>query len=143
MNSHLVHKLCSIEQKIAYYNERMMITSCPYIKNYYGYLIKNEMRRLQILTNKLCKKEMNDYRLERAQREFTLQELAKYDGANGAAAYAAVDGIVYDVSLSSVWGGGTHFGLYAGKDLTNQFKACHNGETKILDSLPKVGVLKI
>ena len=79
----------------------------------------------------------------RQEKQFTLEELSKYNGAGGSPAYVAVNGIVYDVSLSPVWGGGTHFGLYAGKDLTLQFKACHSGETKILNSLPKVGELRI
>lgn len=74
-------------------------------------------------------------------KEFTPEELAQYDGSNGRSAYVAVDGIVYDVSNNPAWGGGTHFGVYAGKDLTDQFKACHS--TKFyLEKLPKVGVLK-
>jgi predicted heme/steroid binding protein len=75
------------------------------------------------------------------QKQFTLAELAEFDGSGGKPAYVAVDGIVYDMSVNGAWGGGTHFGLYAGRDLTAQFGGCHSGST-ILEKLPKVGVLK-
>ena len=75
------------------------------------------------------------------QRQFTLEELTQFDGSGDKPAYVAVDGIVYDISVNGAWGGGTHFGLYAGKDLTAQFGGCHGGSA-ILEKLPKVGVLK-
>jgi mannose-6-phosphate isomerase-like protein (cupin superfamily)/predicted heme/steroid binding protein len=75
-------------------------------------------------------------------REFTLSELAQYDGTMGKPAYVAVDGIVYDVSNNSKWSGAVHFGLTAGKDLSDQFASCHGMSNK-LAKLPKVGVLKI
>ena len=78
---------------------------------------------------------------DREQIEFTLEELAQYDGSNGKSAYVAIEGIVYDVSKVSAWAGGTHFGLTAGKDLTEQFNSCHGMST--LKNLPKVGVLKV
>ncbi|HCJ58258.1 MAG TPA: hypothetical protein DHV55_13550 [Clostridiaceae bacterium] len=74
-------------------------------------------------------------------KEFTLDELAMYDGSGGRPAYVAVNSIVYDVSNNAFWGGGTHFGLYAGKDLTSQFLSCH-GSLEILNVLPKVGIIK-
>jgi predicted heme/steroid binding protein/rubrerythrin len=77
----------------------------------------------------------------RQTREFTLSELAEYDGALGKPAYVAVNGIVYDVSNDPRWGGASHFGLSAGNDLTAQFQSCH-GTMDILGSLPKVGILK-
>lgn len=79
----------------------------------------------------------NIYRQARA---FTLGELAQYNGSNGKPAYVAVNGIVYDVSNVPPWGGGTHFGLQAGKDLTDEFQNCHSMEK--LQKLPKVGMLK-
>jgi predicted heme/steroid binding protein len=78
---------------------------------------------------------------KRQTREFTLDELAEYDGALGRPAYAAVNGIVYDVSNDPTWGGASHFGLLAGRDLTPQFQGCH-GNIRILANLPRVGVLK-
>ena len=78
----------------------------------------------------------------REQKEFTLEELAQYDGSNGKPAYVAIEGIVYDLSKVPAWNGGKHFdGNTAGKDLTAQFKSCHGMST--LKNLPKVGVLKV
>ena len=74
-------------------------------------------------------------------REFTLEELTNYDGGGGKSAYVAVNGVVYDVSNEAAWGGGTHFGLIAGKDVSEKFKDCHE-ENEILSKLPKVGILK-
>lgn len=105
---------------------------CPYFYccnmqriPYYGFYQKNNTREVD-----------NFYR----QKQFTLEELAQFDGSGGKPAYVAVGGTVYDVSVQGAWGGGTHFGLYAGKDLTAHFQACHDNDT-ILNALPKVGVL--
>ena len=73
--------------------------------------------------------------------EFTIEELSKYDGRDGRPAYVAVNGIVYDVSNEATWGGASHFGLIAGKDLTSAFNGCH-GRIEVLSKLPKVGVIK-
>lgn len=104
----------------------------------------------EILTDELKHADKYDYILYlslankdfyRQVREFTLSELAQFDGSMGKPAYVAVNGIVYDVSNNAVWGGGTHFGLDAGKDLTPEFQSCHGMES-ILAKLPKVGILK-
>ncbi len=73
-------------------------------------------------------------------REFTIAELAEYDGSAGRPAYVAVNGVVYDMSTHATWGGGSHFGLLAGRDLTAQFSGCH-GQAAILSRLPVVGTL--
>jgi predicted heme/steroid binding protein/mannose-6-phosphate isomerase-like protein (cupin superfamily) len=83
----------------------------------------------------------NVQKYARQTKEFTLTELAQYDGAMGKPAYVAVNGIVYDVSDNSKWSGGTHNGLTAGKYLSAQFESCHGVTSKLLDKLPKVGVL--
>lgn len=57
----------------------------------------------------------------RSGKEFTLEELEGFDGKNGNSAYVAVDGTIYDVTESSFWRSGNHFGVQAGKDLTEQF----------------------
>lgn len=77
----------------------------------------------------------------RQTKEFTLSELAQYDGTMGKPAYVAVNGIVYDVSNEATWGGASHFGLMAGKDLSSQFQGCH-GNISVLAKLPRVGILK-
>lgn len=117
--------------KIDYYASCIMKVACPYLKDYYGKLIKKEIEELKKNNN-----------LRQNERQFTLEELSKYNGANGTPAYAAVDGVVYDLSLVPSWGGGTHFGLYAGNDLTKEFNSCHKGVVKILEGLPRVGVIK-
>lgn len=76
------------------------------------------------------------------ERVFTLEELATYNGSNEQPAYVAVNGIVYDVSSEKRWGGGNHFSLLAGKDLSMYFNGCHGGSQQILAKLPKVGVLQ-
>ncbi len=83
-----------------------------------------------------------EQRATRQTKEFTLSELAQYNGTMGKPAYVAVNGIVYDVSDISKWSGGTHFGLTAGKDLSPQFEGCHGVSSK-LTKLPKVGILKV
>jgi predicted heme/steroid binding protein len=74
-------------------------------------------------------------------RKFTLKELAKYDGKGGKPAYVAYKGKVYDVSASSFWLDGDHFGAHqTGKDLTEELElAPHGGE--VLERTKLVGVL--
>ena len=73
-------------------------------------------------------------------KEYTLEELAEYNGKNGTA-YVAYQGNVYDVSNSDLWKGGIHKGHIAGKDLTEEMgKAPHGPE--ILKGFPVVGTLK-
>ncbi len=74
-------------------------------------------------------------------RTFTLEELSFYDGSSGRPAYVAVNDIVYDVTSLIKWAGGTHFGVYAGKDLTVPFTECHPGTQDVLKNLPKIGTL--
>ncbi len=52
-------------------------------------------------------------------RTFTLEELAEFDGKDGAKAYVAVQGVVYDVTDLEKWEGGIHNGYDAGQDLTD------------------------
>jgi len=52
-------------------------------------------------------------------KDFTLEELAEFDGRDGRPAYVAYEGVVYDVSESAMWGAGDHEGQHqAGGDLT-------------------------
>lgn len=80
-------------------------------------------------------------------RTFTAAELKKYNGKDGMPAYAAVDGIVYDLSRSKSWKGGKHMMLHnAGADLSSELhnkapKAIHK-DGKIMEKIPKVGVLE-
>jgi predicted heme/steroid binding protein len=73
-------------------------------------------------------------------KEYTLKELAEYNGKNGKT-YVAYQGKVYDVSDSDLWKNGTHNGHNAGKDLTEEMnKSPHRPE--IIKGFPVVGTLK-
>ncbi len=64
-------------------------------------------------------------------KEFTIDELAGFDGKDGRAAYVAYEGVVYDVTESAMWGDGDHEGMhFAGADLTAEHgcsarRLCH------------------
>lgn len=145
--SDLQNKIWKASDKIRYLHKKMYFCKCPFEKSYYKNLLEQEMSNLEILSDYLIRtrliqdkpnsREVSDI----PQREFTLEELATYDGSMGRPAYVAVNGIVYDVSLEKTWAGATHFGLVAGKDLTGAFQGCH-GNLEVLRNLPKVGVLK-
>ncbi|MCR1902087.1 cytochrome b5 domain-containing protein [Ligilactobacillus apodemi] len=74
------------------------------------------------------------------EKTFTLKELAHYNGQDGAPAYIAVDGVVYDVSQRSAWKNGQHHGYKAGNDFSEQIKRAPH-EKSVLPRLPKVGKL--
>jgi len=71
----------------------------------------------------------------------TLEELRHFDGTENRPAYFAYMGKVYDVCLSKLWKGGTHFKKHhAGNDLTDLLKTAPHGEEKILQ-MPVVAEL--
>jgi predicted heme/steroid binding protein len=74
-------------------------------------------------------------------KEFTLEELAKYNGKNGKAIYVAYRSIVYDVSKSDLWKNGDHRRHSAGKDLTEEISKAAHGPG-VLTGFPVVGALK-
>ncbi|OPJ60979.1 cytochrome b5 domain-containing protein [Clostridium oryzae] len=139
MSSKPKQKILDSNDRISIYIEKMVIEPCPYVRNYYGCLIKGEMT---MLFNCMKPRKLENKELRQQLKEFTLEELKQYDGANGKPAYIAVDGVVYDVSLTPSWGGGTHFSIYAGRDVTREFNSCHQGQASILESIPKIGILK-
>ncbi|HAT73098.1 MAG TPA: hypothetical protein DCS63_09810 [Elusimicrobia bacterium] len=79
-------------------------------------------------------------------KTFTAEELKKYNGRDGMPVYAAVDGIVYDLSGSKYWKAGRHMKMHdAGTDLSSAIhdrapKTIHK-DGKILENMPKVGVM--
>jgi len=74
-------------------------------------------------------------------RVFTKEELKKYDGSDGRAAYVAYEGKVYDASQSFHWGKGIHHVThYAGCDLTEALEGAPHSRD-MLDKLPIVGEL--
>ncbi len=77
------------------------------------------------------------------ERLFTERELQQFDGTRGKPAYIAYDGVVYDVTGSSLWCGGLHQDLhYAGTDLTRTLrKAPHTSEVFSHATVKRVGRL--
>ena len=74
-------------------------------------------------------------------KEYTLEELSKYNGKNGKV-YIAYDGQVYDVSDSYLWEDGTHQGLHdSGQDLTKTMDEAPHGP-EVFKDYPVVGTLK-
>lgn len=73
-------------------------------------------------------------------KQFTLEELKKYNGKNGQLAYVAIEGTVYDVSNVEPWKGGKHHGNEAGNDLSEAImKSPH--KHFVLSKLNEVGKL--
>jgi predicted heme/steroid binding protein/rhodanese-related sulfurtransferase len=74
----------------------------------------------------------------------TKEQLKKFDGKNGNAAYVAVDGVIYDVTQSRLWRGGehdpSHGRAWAGEDLTAVLEESPHGD-KHLQHFPVVGWL--
>jgi len=73
-------------------------------------------------------------------KEFTLEDLKKFDGQDGRPAYVAYKGMVYDLTESSMWDQGDHEGMHAaGADLTVAHDDAPHDE-HVLD-FPEVGKL--
>ncbi len=77
-----------------------------------------------------------------AEKEFTLEELAKFDGKEGRPAYVAIDGIVYEVTDVKAWKKGEHGGGKAGTDITALITTKSPHGTKVTKNLRVVGKLK-
>jgi predicted heme/steroid binding protein len=73
-------------------------------------------------------------------QNYTLSELAEYNGKNGNPAYVAVNGVVYDVTDNAAWAAASHFGLNAGRELTGAHASCHANQD-VLSKLKVVGRL--
>jgi len=72
---------------------------------------------------------------------FSRTELSRYNGKNGAPAYIAYKGKVYDASSSFHWRNGRHQVLHsAGQDLTDSLERAPHG-VDLLERLPVIGVL--
>jgi predicted heme/steroid binding protein len=74
-------------------------------------------------------------------RRFTKKELAQYNGKDGASAFTAYEGKVYDVSRSFLWQGGRHQVLHAaGVDLSASLDQAPHG-ADLLERVPMIGML--
>ncbi len=75
--------------------------------------------------------------------KLTLEELAAFNGKNGARAYVAVDGIIYDMTDSAAWTNGDHNSFEAGKDLSDAIRnVSPHGVSKLANVKP-VGILAV
>ena len=75
-------------------------------------------------------------------RKFTTEELARYHGQDGAPAYIAYEGKVYDVTGSFLWRNGEHQVVHqAGQDLTQDLVLAPHGQD-LLGRVPLVGTLE-
>lgn len=73
---------------------------------------------------------------------FKKDELAQYNGKNGAPALIAYGGKVHDVSTSFLWRDGKHQVLHsAGQDLTDALRDAPHGED-LIEKFPIVGILR-
>ncbi|MFW6056013.1 MAG: cytochrome b5 domain-containing protein [Chloroflexota bacterium] len=74
-------------------------------------------------------------------RIVTREELAICNGRDGASAWVAVDGLVYDVSKSWHWKGGKHQARhFAGREYTAALEGAPHGPD-LLRRCPLVGVM--
>jgi len=74
-------------------------------------------------------------------RTLTREELARCNGRDGAPAYIAYGGRVYDASASFLWRGGRHQARHlAGRDYTAGLQGAPHG-ADLLERLPLVGFL--
>jgi predicted heme/steroid binding protein len=74
-------------------------------------------------------------------KSFNKEELARYNGKDGAPAYVAYQGKVYDVSGSFLWQNGRHQVLHnAGEDLTDSLEQAPHG-VEMLEWFPVIGIL--
>lgn len=79
--------------------------------------------------------------VDRARKDMTAEELARFDGKEGRPAYLAFRGRIYDVTGNRLWKQGNHLGRHlAGFDLTDALKQAPHGEEKI-EPMPLVGTL--
>jgi len=74
------------------------------------------------------------------EKEFTTQELRRYNGKGDNPTYVAYECRVYDVSNSPHWSEGVHHSLKAGEDLTGAVKDAPHG-IDLLERFPVVGKL--
>lgn len=123
--------------KISYLKRMIYYTPIHLDKIYYEELLKVEENNLRDLREEEVTKTVSS---QAKDITLTREELSEFDGIDGKPAYVAVKGLIYDVSEVPLWKGGSHFGLEAGKDLTNDYMNCH-ALTKTLVNLKPIGIL--
>jgi predicted heme/steroid binding protein/uncharacterized membrane protein len=75
-------------------------------------------------------------------KEFSIEELAQYNGENGKPVYISHNDKVYDVSGSKMWKTGAHMKRHrSGQDLTTDIQAAPH-PPDLLERFAQIGVLK-
>lgn len=140
-------------KEICHYSQMQVFATSSYQKNYFQLQIDETASGLINFFLVNCSAGDQPYTVKEQEqpsgqppqqelRVITKEELAQNDGSEGKPAYVAVNGLVYDMTQVIQWAGGTHFGLYAGRDVSGGFNSCHKGMLEILQNVPKVGILK-
>jgi predicted heme/steroid binding protein len=142
-NDKVKFDITQMKYSITYYKQMKDLCLNPEKKLLYEKKYNEKIAQLKAVTQSTGITDEENNSIENTPKliEITLDELAQFDGSGGRPAYVAINGTIYDVSLEATWGGGTHFGLYAGRDLTGAFQGCHPGAIEILSNLPQVGRL--
>jgi predicted heme/steroid binding protein len=86
-----------------------------------------------------------DIKFQEPKEYYTADELRNFDGKEGHPAYVAFNNKIYDVSRSSFWKDGKHFGKHsAGADLTGMLDQAPHGDEKlqVLDQIGKLALMK-
>ena len=86
-----------------------------------------------------------DIKFQEPKEYYTADELSNFDGTKGNPVYVAFNNKIYDVSKSSFWKDGKHFGRHsAGTDLTGMLEQAPHGEEKLqgLDQIGKLALTK-
>ena len=134
------------------YTELLYTIPCTITRNIIINQIRNRLSMLYFLTS-LSKAEAGTgaqitgipapaptQLMQKDLKTFTIDELSSNNGKNSNPAYVAVNRVVYDVTDNAAWAAATHFGLSAGRDLTQEFASCHDGQ-RILEKLRIAGRL--
>lgn len=135
-------------REICHLSQMQVFATSIYQKNYFQMLIDNRMDELilQLSQSGAYEKDITGQQTadqeEPVLREFTMEELAEYNGEEGRPVYVAVNQKVYDLSSAPAWAGGRHNNLQAGQDLSSFFQNCHMGFTRVLEKYPLVGTIK-
>ena len=132
-----------LEQKYCEINQLKNLLQ-TYPKEYCETIIKVMENVFKVITEYLDderEKLKTTVKKVQSKRVFTVKELAKYNGKNGAKSYISVGGIVYDVTNISKWHGGNHYGVIAGKVLDKEFAQCHGNKISIMKHATAGGVL--
>jgi len=80
--------------------------------------------------------------MENQMKEFTRDELTKFNGKDGQPVYVAYEGKVYEVTESKLWKTGFHMRRHhAGADLTEDIGGAPHGR-EVFERFKQVGILK-